>query len=149
MSFFFPSIFQDTSVGVSVFTLTALSLDRYTAIVRPVQSFVGGPKSKLVIVCLLLIWITSLGLALPAVLFSHLLKLEGPPIPDTERTLADNGSYIGPTHREIFICYPFPQEFGPLYPKMVVLVRFLVHYCLPLLIIGTFYAIMAHHLLRR
>lgn len=134
---------------MSVFTLTALSLDRYTAIVRPVQSFVGGPKSKLVIICLALIWITSLGLALPAALFSHLLKLDGPPIPLDERSADANGTLIGPSHREILICYPFPPEFGPEYPKMVVLIRFLVHYCLPLLIIGTFYVIMAHHLLRR
>jgi len=35
-----------TSTVVSVFTLTALSLDRYSAIVRPVQSYVSGPKSK-------------------------------------------------------------------------------------------------------
>lgn len=116
---------------------------------RPVQSFVGGPKSKLVIVCLVVVWVTSLGLALPAALYSHLLKLPGPPIPLSERAVAANGTVIGPTHREILICYPFPQEFGPVYPKIVVLVRVLVHYCLPLLIIGTFYAIMAHHLLRR
>lgn len=117
---------------------------------RPVQSFVGGPKSKLVIVCLLLIWITSLGLALPAALFSHLLKVNVPPLPTAgQQTKSVNGTLIAPTYREIFVCYPFPEEFGPFYPKAVVLVRFLAHYCLPLLIIGTFYAIMAHHLLRR
>ncbi len=144
------SIFvKDTSVGVSVFTLTALSLDRYTAIVRPVQSFVGGPKSTLVIICLVCIWVASLGLALPAALFSRLITMPGPPIPLEERIVADNGTLIGPTHREFFVCYPFPLEFGPVYPKIVVVTRAVVHYCLPLLIIGTFYAIMAHHLLRR
>ncbi|XP_057366067.1 neuropeptide CCHamide-1 receptor-like isoform X2 [Daphnia carinata] len=139
---------KDTSVGVSVFTLTALSFDRYTAIVRPVQSFVSGPRSKLVIVCLAVIWLASLVLALPAVFFSHLLKHPGERIPDSEREVDANGTMIGPTHREIHICYPFPQEFGPDYPRMVILLRFLLHYFLPLITIGTFYAIMAHHLLR-
>ena len=36
----------------------------------------------------------------------------------------------GSNHREILICYPFPQEFGPVYPKIVVLGRFLINYCL-------------------
>ena len=49
----------------------------------------------------------------------------------------------------IVVCYPFPEEFGPVYAKVVVLLRFLVHYFQPLLIISTFYAIMTHHLLRR
>nr|CAH0098592.1 unnamed protein product [Daphnia galeata] len=140
---------KDTSVGVSVFTLTALSFDRYTAIVQPVQSFVSGPKSKqCIIISLAVIWLASLGLALPAAIFSHLMKLSGEKIPEAKRIRNDNGTLMGPTHREILICYPFPQEFGPVYPKIVVLGRFLIHYCLPLLVIGTFYIVMANHLLR-
>lgn len=140
---------QDTSVGVSVFTLTALSFDRYTAIVRPVQSFVSGPKSKLVIIFLLVIWVTSLILATPAAMFSHLMKANGSKIPDKEREMDANGTIIGPMFNDIYICYPFPPELGPNYPKLVILLRFLLHYCLPLLTIGTFYVIMAYHLLRR
>ena len=137
-------------MGVSVFTLTALSFDRYTAIVQPVQSFVSGPKSKqCIIISLAVIWLSSLGLALPAAIFSHLMKLSGEKIPEAKRIRNDNGTLMGPTHREILICYPFPQEFGPVYPKIVVLGRFLIHYCLPLLVIGTFYVVMANHLLRR
>jgi hypothetical protein len=93
--------------------------------------------------------LASLGLALPAAIFSHLMKLSGEKIPEAERMWDANGTIMGPTHREILVCYPFPQEFGTVYPKIIVLGRFLIHYCLPLLIIGTFYAIMAHHLLRR
>ncbi|XP_046463463.1 neuropeptide CCHamide-1 receptor-like [Daphnia pulex] len=139
---------KDTSVGVSVFTLTALSFDRYTAIVRPVQSFVSGPRSKVVIVCLLVIWVTSLILATPAAMFSHLMKANGSKIPDEEREMDANGTFIGPMFNDIYICYPFPPELGPNYPKLVILLRFLLHYCLPLLTIGTFYVIMAYHLLR-
>jgi len=77
------------------------------------------------------------------------MKLSGEKIPEAKRIRNDNGTLMGPTHREILICYPFPQEFGPVYPKIVVLGRFLIHYCLPLLVIGTFYVVMANHLLRR
>ena len=134
---------------MSVFTLTALSLDRYTAIVRPVQSYAGGPKSKQVFVALTIIWVVSIALALPGALFSHLLYVQGPPIPENEKQYDANGTLIGPSNRVIIICYPFPKELGSFYPKLVVLLRALLHYLLPLLIIGTFYVIMAHHLLRR
>lgn len=127
---------QDTSVGVSVFTLTALSLDRYTAIVRPVQSFTNGHRSRLdVMTSLAIIWAISLLLALPAALFSYLKAL---PVP------------AGPfAVRNVTICYPFPEEFGRGYAKFIVISRFMVHYCLPLIIIGTFYLIMARYLLQR
>ncbi|XP_046461803.1 neuropeptide CCHamide-1 receptor-like [Daphnia pulex] len=138
---------KDTSVGVSVFTLTVLSFDRYTAIERRVP-FLRGPKPKLVIaICVSVIWVTSIGLALPAALFSHLLKI---PLGNvTEESVEQtNGTAIVDHGGEIVVCYPFPQEFGPVYAKTVVLVRFIVHYFQPLLIISTFYAIMTHHLLR-
>lgn len=132
---------KDTSVGVSVFTLTALSLDRYKAIVHPVQSYTSGPRSKRsVIASLGLIWILSLILALPAAFNSHLKVLVVP---------ADNSTHTAGGEKNISVCYPFPDDFGPYYPKVVVMVRFLIHYCLPLLTISTFYAIMARHLLQR
>ncbi|KAI9552878.1 putative allatostatin B receptor [Daphnia sinensis] len=141
---------KDTSVGVSVFTLTALSFERYTVIVKPVESFVTNSNSKLsIVMCVSLIWLASIGLALPAVLFSHLLILHGEEIPEVELIRDINGTLVGPAYRKIFICYPFPSEFGPAYPKMIVASRFLLHYCLPLLLIGTFYTVMARHLLQR
>lgn len=87
---------------------------------------------------LVIIWLVSLVLALPAAIFSHLIKQD----------IAEkiNGTIV---YKQIAICYPFPEELGPNYPKMVVMVRALVHYGIPLLTIGTFYAIMARHLLRR
>ncbi|KAI9550028.1 putative allatostatin B receptor [Daphnia sinensis] len=140
---------KDMSVGVSVFTLTALSFERYTVIVKPVEAFVTNSNSKLsIVMCVALIWLASIGLALPAVLFSHLLVLHGEEIPEVELIRDINRTLVGPAYREIFICYPFPSEFGPAYPKMVVVSRFLLHYCLPLLFIGTFYTIMARHLLQ-
>lgn len=75
---------------------------------------------------------------MPAAIFSHLIYHR-----IYERI---NGTTVV---KEIIICYPFPEELGEIYPKLVVLIRALVHYVIPLLIIGTFYVIMAHHLLRR
>lgn len=43
-------------------------------------------------------------------------------------------------------CYPFPEEWGPYYAKSVVMVKFLVYYLIPLLIIGLVYVMMALHL---
>ena len=103
---------QDTSVGVSVFTLTALSYDRYAAIVRPVQSFTGGPQSKRVIVTLFLIWFLSLGLALPGAINSHIWTTT---YPSRDGTIFINGTI----YKEIEICYPFPHKFGPIYPKVI------------------------------
>lgn len=137
-------------MGISVFTLTVLSFDRYTAIVKPVESYVSSSKSKLpIIICLAIIWLTSVGLALPAALFSHLISVPGERIPDKERTLDINGQAMGPTHHEILICYPFPSELGPTYAQIIIVSRLLIHYCLPLLVIGTFYTIMARYLLHR
>ena len=77
------------------------------------------------------------------------MKANGSKIPDEEREMDANGTIIGPMFNDIYICYPFPPELGPNYPKLVILLRFLLHYCLPLLTIGTFYVIMDYHLLRR
>lgn len=43
-------------------------------------------------------------------------------------------------------CYPFPDEWGPYYPKAIVLGKFLVYYAIPLIIIGLFYIMIAIHL---
>lgn len=130
-------------MGVSVFTLTALSFDRYAAIVRPVQSFAHGPRSKLAVVTSLgFIWILSLTLASPDLIFAE-LKVALIPVKHFM-----NGVGILEM-KNITICYPFPERVGPDYPKIVVLARFLIHYFIPLIIIGTLYAIMARHLLQR
>ena len=69
----FTEFAKDTSVGVSVFTLTALSVDRYTAIVHPVQSYMGRSKSKVMIsIWLMLIWMLAAAMAAPAAVFSNL-----------------------------------------------------------------------------
>lgn len=56
--------FQTLSVGVSVFTLTALSGDRFFAIVFPMSKHKGKPKLKIAIT-VASIWIISALLAIP------------------------------------------------------------------------------------
>ena len=130
----FTEFAKDTSVGVSVFTLIALSADRYLAIVDPVRKMVSGPKSKRMFLSLALIWILAVALGVPGALYSHVKNIE-----------LSNKNNVS---TYIQVCYPFPSEFGPNYPKMIVLTKALAHYIVPLLIIGTFYSIMGHHLLR-
>lgn len=45
------------------------------------------------------------------------------------------------------ICYPFPEEWGPDYPKLIVMLRFACYYAIPLFIIGIFYVLIAKHLI--
>ncbi|XP_075214785.1 neuropeptide CCHamide-2 receptor-like isoform X2 [Lycorma delicatula] len=116
---------KDISIGVSVFTLTALSAERYCAIVNPIRRHVTKP---LTIVTALAIWVFSLLLALPAAIFSKVHST----------TLTNNGT--------IEYCTPFPDEFGTSYAKTIVLFKFLAYYAVPLCIIGGFYVLMARHL---
>ena len=45
------------------------------------------------------------------------------------------------------ICYPFPEKYGIKYAKTMILLRFLVYYAIPLIIIGVFYVLIARHLM--
>lgn len=44
-------------------------------------------------------------------------------------------------------CYPYPAEFGPNYPKTILVCRFFIYYAVPLSIIAFFYILMARHLI--
>jgi len=110
--FISSSFFKDTSVGISVFTLTALSFDRYTAIVRPVQSFAHGPRSKpAVVASLAFIWILSLALATPA-LISAELEVALVPVERFSNTFVasangeEDEEEVEDDRKNITICYP-------------------------------------------
>ncbi|XP_057652476.1 neuropeptide CCHamide-1 receptor [Diorhabda carinulata] len=119
---------KDISIGVSVFTLTALSADRFFAIVDPLKKFhtsSGGRRATRITVCIAVsIWILAIICAIPAALASH---IKG--IPDKSP--------------KFFVCYPFPDWFNKSYPQMMVASRFLILYVIPLTIIGIFYLSMA------
>ncbi|XP_063876507.1 neuropeptide CCHamide-1 receptor-like [Scylla paramamosain] len=120
---------KDLSLGITVFTLTALSADRYMAIVRPVNHHVSDTAGRLTIVVAVVIWVVAAVLALPAAVFSKTPEL------------------FTPTGEPYHICTPYPEHLGKVYPKVHALVKVAVYYLLPLILIASFYVLMARHLI--
>ncbi|KAH0500416.1 Gastrin-releasing peptide receptor [Microtus ochrogaster] len=120
---------QLTSVGVSVFTLTALSADRYKAIVRPMDIQASHALMK---ICLkaALIWIVSMLLAIPEAVFSDLHPFH---VKDTNQTFIS--------------CAPYPHS-NELHPKIHSMASFLVFYIIPLSIISVYYYFIARNLIQ-
>ncbi|XP_022063983.1 gastrin-releasing peptide receptor [Acanthochromis polyacanthus] len=119
---------QLTSVGVSVFTLTALSADRYRAIVKPLDIQTSTTTASIILKAAL-IWIFSLILAIPEAVFSDL---------HTFNITSTNESFI--------TCAPYPLA-GELHPQIHSMVSFLVFYVIPLLIISVYYGFIARSLM--
>ncbi|XP_066153092.1 neuropeptide CCHamide-1 receptor [Euwallacea fornicatus] len=122
---------KDISIGVSVFTLTALSADRFFAIVDPLKKFhtsSGGKKATRITVATAVgIWILAIICSLPALIGSHIRQFGD-----------DQGSKM------FEVCYPFPQDWlNGSYPKVMVMLKFLVLYVIPLVIIFGFYLSMS------
>ncbi|XP_042351262.1 gastrin-releasing peptide receptor-like [Plectropomus leopardus] len=120
---------QLSSVGVSVFTLTALSADRYRAIVRPLDSH---RSSSMLSICLRVgaIWLLSVTLAVPEAVFSDL---------HTFTTSHTNETFV--------TCAPYPHA-GELHPKIHSTASFLIFYIVPLFIISVYYCFIARCLIR-
>lgn len=125
---------QTVSLGVSVFMLTALSADRHIAIVDPIAKHKSRPIVRAVTTagCL---WLVALLLATPDLSSSTVIQFS-PNI-----TL---GSY------KVCILYP-TSDFGgylpPWYSQLMVMLKFLVFFLIPLFIIGAFYILMARILI--
>ncbi|XP_026822094.1 neuropeptide CCHamide-1 receptor-like [Rhopalosiphum maidis] len=119
---------KDVSIGVSVFTLTALSAERYCAIVNPIRRHVSSKPFTLMTA--VAIWILAVVLATPSATFSHLATEL---IPNTNVT--------------IVYCYPFPKTLGDGYARGMIMFKLLAYYVVPLFVIGCFYLLMAHHLM--
>lgn len=115
---------QTLSAGVSVFTLTALSGDRYVAIVYPMSKHKGKPTLKTSI-AVAFIWIISAVFAIPDAISFHISVQDG-----------------------VYYCQPFPFEWSEWYGKAHCLFRFLTVFLIPLIIIGTFYCLMARILVK-
>jgi bombesin-like receptor 3 len=72
----FEHFIINLSLGVSVFSLLALSADRYKIIVKPFSSHANDPSIKLKTV-VISIWLLSIFLALPETIYSgELLAIE-------------------------------------------------------------------------
>ncbi|XP_051235071.1 gastrin-releasing peptide receptor [Dicentrarchus labrax] len=120
---------QLTSVGVSVFTLTALSADRYRAIVKPLDIQTSSTTTSIVLRAAL-IWLVSLVLAIPEAIFSDL---------HTFNVTSTNETFV--------TCAPYPHA-GELHPKIHSMASFLIFYVIPLLVISMYYTFIARSLLR-
>lgn len=120
---------QTLSLGVSIFTLTALSVDRFVAIVYPLTSYSSQSLTRIVAASVL-IWAMSTGLAL--------MDLVG-------------ANVVGCLHCEqpFLVCSVFPQEWGPTYKNFRVIFRFIVFFAAPMTIIIALYAAIAVVLLRQ
>ncbi|XP_023937234.1 neuropeptide CCHamide-2 receptor-like [Bicyclus anynana] len=116
---------KDISIGVSVFTLTALSAERYCAIVNPFRKL---QLRKLPLVCATIIWAAALIFAAPAAFFSSTIYHE----------IENNYTII--------YCSPYPETWDN-YAKWMTLTKAIVYYALPLLVIAFFYSLMAQRLL--
>ena len=116
---------QTVSLGVSIFTLTALSWDRYVAIVHPMSRHKGSPRLKIAIT-IAAIWISSALIAISDGVHFTLVKT-----PD------------------ISFCNEVPFTiYGRKYLRYRSVLRFLVLFIIPLFIIGGFYAVMARILVK-
>ncbi|NWH58536.1 NMBR protein, partial [Geococcyx californianus] len=122
-----PAI-QLTSVGVSVFTLTALSADRYKAIVNPMDI---QTSSAVLWTCAkaVAIWVISVLLAVPEAVFSELAHIN-----DTE-----NATFTA--------CIPYPMT-DDMHPKIHSVLIFLVYFLIPLTIISIYYYHIAKSLIK-
>lgn len=120
---------KDVSMGVTVFTLTMLSFDRYIAIVLPIKKHTGSHAKTMTIVIAFVIWFLSVILALPGAYFSFLWE-----VPVSKE-------------KSIYVCYPFPKHMMPWYPRIVILTKFLLLYGIPLVFITSFYVMIAWHLI--
>lgn len=123
-------LLQNMSVGVSVFTLTALSADRYTAIVDPMKKHMGNPTLRTVLTSLA-IWLLAILLGIPDAVISYLFF-----------TGKDANDASG-----VIVCYPYPGKWEIWYPKVHTLWKFLVYFLIPLLVIASFYSQMAKNLM--
>ncbi|XP_064611928.1 neuropeptide CCHamide-1 receptor-like [Liolophura sinensis] len=127
----FNHFMQTLSLGVSVFTLTALSGDRYTVIVNPMSKHTGNPTFRTFAVAIG-IWVISAILAIPDLLSSEVYRHQ-----EKNNTRAPF----------IPICDLYRKDWPIWYPKFHVMFRFCVYFAIPVVIIGFFYVMMAHMLL--
>lgn len=120
---------QTMSLGVSVFTLIALSADRYMAIVDPMSKITGKTIGKAMTV-VGVIWASSFLLAIPDWIFSN-----------TSDFRMEDGNFG-------YMCTPYPLALYPAYPKTQGLIRFVVFFAIPVVTIGFFYLMMAYILIQ-
>ncbi|XP_072267041.1 endothelin receptor type B [Pyxicephalus adspersus] len=123
---------QKSSVGITVLSLCALSIDRYRAVAS--WNRIGGNRTSIwTLLEIALIWILSVVLAVPEAVGFDIIKL----------------NYKG---RNIETCMLLPGQKSPLmefYKTYKDLWLFSFYFCLPLLVTAIFYTLMTCQLLRK
>jgi len=118
------------SLGVSVFTLVALSAERYMVIVHPMSAVNRGASSATVqtVLVAVAIWVVSAALGSVELYSAHL-------------------NYGMLENRSVAVCHPYPNEWGGSYVAFHVVLRFLIYFAVPILVITVFYTLMARMLM--
>ena len=111
---------QALSLGVSVFTLTVLSADRYVAIVDPMKHHRTSSMAETLAIAGV-VWLMSTGLAILELVAAH----------------------IATPHPNIHVCELHPASWPAWYPKFHTVFRFIVYFAVPILTIAVFYSLMA------
>ncbi|KAH9505583.1 Neuropeptide CCHamide-1 receptor [Bulinus truncatus] len=118
---------QTVSLGVSVFTLTALSADRYVAIVNPMAKLTGRTL-RTTIASVVGIWLLSTLLALPDAIFGVVFRY--------------------PHNNTVYLICNAADPDSSDYFRIYTIIRFVVYFLLPMTTIGFFYVMMARILIR-
>ncbi|XP_062864714.1 tachykinin receptor 3a [Trichomycterus rosablanca] len=111
----FHNFFPVTSVFASIYSMTAIAVDRYMAIIHPLKPHLSATATKVVIVC---IWVLAVVLAFPLCFFSTIRKLP-------RRTLC-------------YVAWPQPSDDAFMYHIIVMVLV----YMLPLVVMGITYTII-------
>eukprot|EP00914_Ancora_sagittata_P033497 GHVO01067543.1.p1 GENE.GHVO01067543.1~~GHVO01067543.1.p1 ORF type:complete len:359 (+),score=24.58 GHVO01067543.1:236-1312(+) len=115
------------SLGVSIFTLTALSADRYMAIMHPMKRYTDSPTRRTVVIAAA-IWFVSAAFA----------SVEG-----CARNLK---VLLFDDHPPMRLCGSNPEEWGEWFTCFRISIRFVVYFVVPILVIGVLYLLMARSL---
>ncbi|CAF0760162.1 unnamed protein product [Rotaria sordida] len=130
----FENFIINLSLGVSVFSLLALSADRYKIISKPFSSHANDPANKLKTV-VISIWLLSIFLALPETMYSGLI---------TETYNQTNNKTI-----KLIYCWS-PNESHLLSNHTFMIsrqiIRLIIYYIMPLIFVSIFYTLIAKHL---
>ncbi|XP_071056855.1 neuropeptide CCHamide-2 receptor-like isoform X1 [Onthophagus taurus] len=119
-------VVKDISTGVSVFTITALSIERYRAVAHPLRRL---QTKSLTVMIVVLIWLLAIILSIPDDIFTDITSY-------TENSSSN----------VIHICTPFPPTVTTTYKKYIIAGKAFVFYIVPLFVIASFYILMAKKL---
>ncbi|XP_076445817.1 neuropeptide CCHamide-1 receptor-like [Babylonia areolata] len=133
------SRFSETlATAVTIATLTVLSVERYYIVTgrRRVHQLNSMPKQVIVV-----IWVVSFLLALPDLISANVVTPPNQSATNSTNTTTTTDS--GPVE----FCLDFAEDWGEDYVKANIMLKFLLFFCIPLLIIAPFYFLLAFHLL--